>query len=57
MEQTIAAVDQALLGVLRRMHAADEADDFALVFRCRDRLDELLDLRLRLPLQRDGNLH
>lgn len=57
MEQTIAAVDQALLGVLRRMHAADEADDLAMVIRCRDRLDELLDLRLRLPQQRDGTLH
>lgn len=57
MEQTAYAIDQALLGVLHRMHAADQADDLSAVIRCQTRLDELLDMRLRLPLQRDGSTH
>lgn len=52
MEQTISSVDDALLRVRRRMMAADAADDFGEVVRCQTRLDELLDLRNRIPVQR-----
>lgn len=54
MENTIAAVDQALIETRDAMYAADvrAAEAELEVQSCRARLDELLEIRTHIPLQR-----